>query len=96
MLRYVETPLSEVVVHLHCEHGEVLVDVEVYGVRRVECCVVVDDMALGLRKPVVRGGVRVMAMDHRCEGKRRTATSCARRQPPDGGRSRLLESPEGL
>lgn len=94
MPRYVEAPLSEVVVHLHCKHGEVLVDVEVYGVRGVERRIVVDDVALGLRKPEVGRDVR--AMDERREVKRRTASSCARRQPLDGGRSRLLENPGGL
>lgn len=94
MPRYVETPLSEVVVHFHCEHSEVLVYVEVYGVRGVERRIVVHDVALGLRKPVVGRGVR--AVDERREVKRRTASSCARRQPLDGGRIRLLESPEDL
>lgn len=40
-------------VHLHREHGEVLVEAEVHCVARVEVRVGVDDVALRLRESVV-------------------------------------------
>ena len=49
--RDVQAPLAQVVVHLHREHGEVLVEIEVDRMLRVELGVVVDDVAPGLRKP---------------------------------------------
>ena len=54
MLCHVEPPFLKVVVHLHCQDGEVLVDVEVHGITRVEAGVVIDDMALRLRQPIAQ------------------------------------------
>ena len=44
----IEAPLAKIVVHLHREYGEVLVDVQVDRVSGVEPCVVVDYVALRL------------------------------------------------
>ena len=56
VFRDVQSPLAQVVVHLHREHGEVLVEAEVHCVPRVEVRVGVDDVALCLRKSVAMCG----------------------------------------
>ena len=47
-LLHVKAPFPQVVVHLHREHRQVLVQVEVYGSGRVEARVGVYYVALGL------------------------------------------------
>ena len=47
----IEAPLAQIMVHLHREHRQVLVQVKVYGSGRVEARVGVYYVALGLRQP---------------------------------------------
>ena len=48
----VQTPLAEVVVHLHRQDSKVLVKIDVDGLSGIEFGVVVDNVALGLSQPV--------------------------------------------
>ena len=61
--RDVETPLTQIVVHLHRKECETLVEVEVYCVDGVEIRVIVDDMAPGLCNPIM--SVSIVLQEHR-------------------------------